>query len=302
MGNLAITHAPAVSPLREGSPDLGLPVRVPALDGRRLAGSYFEPEGAPRGTVLLLSGTGIPKRFYAPFAAHLARRGFGTLTLDYRGIGESRPERWRGFEATKQDWARLDFSGGFDWLEQRLPGVPRLVFGHSVGGQLLGLMARPEAIDGVVTFGTSFGYWRHMEGAYGWMVGGLWYVAIPLLTRLFGYMPTSALGLGEDLPAGVAREWARWGRRRDYFTAELADRPGFASLSAPWLALYASDDPVATPANAEPMLALYPNADTRIETLDPTDHGHRSIGHLSFFRRAKSDLWPRVSDWLLAHS
>ncbi len=277
-------------------------MQVPALDGRRLAGSYFEPANAVRGTVLLLSGTGIPRRFYAPFAAHLARRGFGTLTLDYRGIGESRPERWQGFEATKQDWARFDFSGGFDWLELREPSVPRFVFGHSVGGQLLGLMARPEAIDAVVTFGTSFGYWRNMTGAYGWMVGGLWYVGIPLLTSLFGYMPSSKLGLGEDLPTGVAREWARWGRRPDYFTAELADRPGFAALTAPWLALYASDDEVATPANAEPMLALYPNAATRIETLVPASHGHGSIGHLSFFRRNKSDLWPLASDWLVDRS
>jgi predicted alpha/beta hydrolase len=291
-----------LSPEKRAHETPGSRVAVPALDGHRLEGSYFEPVGAPRGSVLLLSGTGIPRRFYAPFAGHLARRGFGTLTLDYRGIGSSRPERWRRFEASKQDWARLDFSGGFDWVERRVPDRPRFVVGHSVGGQLLGLMARPEAIDGVVTFGTSFGYWRHMRGAYGWMVGGLWYVGIPLLTGLFGYMPASALGLGEDLPAGVAREWARWGRRADYFIGELGDQPGFAALDAPWLALYAEDDEIARPANAAPLLDLYRNAETRVRTLVPADHGHDAIGHLGFFRRGKSDLWPLASDWLVSHS
>ncbi len=302
MGNIAISRPADVSHTKHHAPDLGQPVEIPALDGVRLAGTFFEPKGRTRGSVLLLSGTGIPRRFYAPFADHLASRGLATLTLDYRGIGDSRPARWRGFEATKQDWGKKDFSGGFEWLEQTVPHGPRLVFGHSVGGQLLGMMDRPQAIDGVATFGTSFGYWRQMDGAYGWFVGGLWYVGIPLLTRLFGYMPSSSLGLGEDLPAGVAQEWARWGRRSDYFTSELADHPGFASLRAPWLALYATDDQVATPANAQPMLALYPNATTRVEQLDPAEHGHRSIGHLSFFSRHKSDLWPIASDWLVART
>lgn len=302
MGNIAMSGVPAVTPTKDVAPQLGVDVQVPALDGVRLAGTFFEPKGRIRGSVLLLSGTGIPRHFYASFADHLASRGLATLTLDYRGIGESRPKRWRGFEATKQDWARKDFSGGFEWLEQRVPHGPRLVFGHSVGGQLLGLMDRPEAIDGVVTFGTSFGYWRQMDGPYGWFVGGLWYVGIPLLTRLFGYMPASTFGLGEDLPAGVAQEWARWGRRADYFTTELGDSPGFSSLRAPWLALYATDDAIATPANAQPMLALYPNASTRVENLEPAEHGHRSIGHLRFFSRKKSDLWPLASDWLVART
>jgi len=124
-------------------------VEVRALDGVPLAGSFFQPKGRPRGTVLLLSGTGIPRRFYAPFAAHLAMRGLATLTLDYRGIGDSRPARWRGFTATKQDWATEDASGAFGWLEDHVGHGPRFVVGHSVGGQLLGLMERPEAIDAV---------------------------------------------------------------------------------------------------------------------------------------------------------
>ena len=286
------THA---TPSNEVAPEA---VSVRALDGLALAGTVHRA-ARPRATVLLLGGTGIPRRFYDAFAAHLAGRGLTTLTLDYRGVGDSRPERWKGFDATKIDWARLDFSGGFDWLEREVPGVPRLVLGHSVGGQLLGLMSRPEAFDGVLTYGTSFGYWANMPFGYGLFVASLWYVGVPVGTALFDRMPFGRLGLGEDLPRGVARDWARWGRRSDYFVGELGDEPGFAALRAPWLALYASDDRIATPENATPLLAAYPNAAQTVRTLRPEELGLRELGHLSFFRRGNAALWPLASDWLV---
>jgi predicted alpha/beta hydrolase len=42
-----------------------------------------------------------------------------------------------------------------------------------------------------------------------------WYF-LQILTRLFGYFPGKKLGLMEDLPKGVAIEWARWGLKKDY--------------------------------------------------------------------------------------
>lgn len=295
MGNLS--NASISSQQRRRVP--GRNVRIEARDGLGLGASLYEPVGAPRATVLLLGGTGIPRRFYAPFAAHLADRGLLTLTLDFRGVGSSRPASLRGFDATKQDWARLDASAAFDWLERRAPDLPRLVVGHSVGGQLLGLLDRPEAIDAVATFGTGFGYWGNMPAPYKWFVASLWYVGIPAATSLFGYMPAKRLGLGEDLPAGVAREWARWGRRADYFTGELAAEPGFAALRAPWLAVYASDDEIATPENASGLLSLYPHADKETRVLRPEERNLPAIGHLGLFSRRRRALWPEISDWLL---
>ncbi|MEM9072499.1 MAG: alpha/beta fold hydrolase [Myxococcota bacterium] len=267
-----------------------------------LEGSFFVARGPIRGTVLLNAGTGIPRRFYAAFAAHLASRGFATLTYDYRGIGGSAPESLRDLEVTKQDWARHDFSAAFRWLEERIPEVPRFVLGHSVGGQLLALMDRPEAIDGVVTVATSFGYWRYMPKPYGWFVGFLWYFGIPFFTRLLGYVPARRLGLGEDLPAGVALEWARWGKRVSYFTEELADEAGFETLQAPWKAITIEDDDVATAKNSDPLLALYRGARIERTHLRPRDFGYSSIGHLRFFSSRRDKLWPQVSDWLVAQT
>jgi len=270
-----------------------------ATDGCPLVGTLFEPSVPIRATVVLNAATGVPRRFYGPFAAHLARHGLATLTWDYRGIGDSAPASLRGFAATKQDWGRLDMSAAFGWLADRFPGAPRTVLGHSVGGQLIGLMDAPDRIDAVVTIGCGFGYWGHIAGPYRFVVAGLWYLVIPAATRLAGYLPARRLGLGEDLPTGVALEWARWGKQARYFSDELGQEAGFAELKAPWRAFILSDDPIATLDNVRPLHALYKNARIDLEVLDPEAFGFDSIGHLGFFSRRRRALWDRPVDWLL---
>lgn len=270
-------------------------IRFKARDGYPLTGSYFAPAN-PRATVLLNAGTGIPRRFYTGFATDLARRGYAVLTYDYRGVGDAAPRRMRGFKATKVDWGRLDMSAAFAELRKRHPGLPRCVFGHSVGGQLLALMDGVEHIDAVATYGSGFGYWAQIDGAYRYLVAGLWYVGVPLFTRLMGYMPAKPLGLGEDLPAGVARDWARWGKRSTYFASEIGDAPGFAALNAPWRAFLATDDHIATPANATGLHRLY-DAPIEIQWLDPEDFGCDELGHLKFFSRSRWAAWGGVADW-----
>jgi len=273
-------------------------VRVGARDGFTLQGTLFEPSGTSRAALLLAPGTGIPRGYYKGFAAALCGQGVTVLTLDYRGVAGSRPPRLSGFQASKVDWARLDLSAGFDFLKRVSPQGPRLVLGHSVGGQLLALMDQHTEVDAIFTYGTGFGYWGAVAGAYRYFVAGMWYVGVPLLTQVFGYLPAKRLGLGEDLPAGVARDWARWGRRRNYFTSELAHEPGFKAIRAPWRAVYALDDEIATADNVRAMLGLYPNAAIDIQYVDPVAWGYEGMGHVPFFSRAKLRAWRFVFDWL----
>ena len=38
----------------------------------------------------------------------------------------------------------------------------------------------------------------------------MWRLVGPLLTRWKGYLPWSLLGMGEDLPLDVYRQWREW--------------------------------------------------------------------------------------------
>jgi predicted alpha/beta hydrolase len=273
---------------------------IPARDGFALAADLHQPEGAPAGAVLLAPAMGVTRRHYAPFAAFLARHGFAVLAVDVRGIGGSRPPSLRGFPASLHGWGEDDLSGAIDFLAARFPGVPRLWIGHSAGGQLFGLHAGPD-VAGAVLVAAQHGHWRNWRGSARLAMAALWWAVIPAAVRLVGWLPMRALRQGEDVPAGVAREWARWGRHRSYIGLYAQRRPdaAFVRFAGP-VRLYAiEDDPYAPVASVEALAACFAAARVEVRRVRPAALGVRAVGHFGFFRpRFETTLWAEVLGWL----
>lgn len=290
----------------------GRTVAFEALDGTPLAGTFFEPEGQPHAALLVSSGTGIPRRFYAGFARRAAARGFAALTYDYRGIGGSAPESLRGYQARYRDWGQRDMTGAFDWLAERYPALPLTTVGHSAGGQQLGLAGNVARVRAALLIAVSTGYWRGMRAHYKPLTLFLWKVYFPLASRLYGYSPSSKVRLGENLPAGVAREWGAWCLEPDYMAAYFDDGgrrtsfdgtpfgpTHFDQATFPIRAYYFTDDPIATRANVPAMLALYDQAEIETRWVSPDELGVAELGHMGFFReRLGGSLWDDALDWL----
>jgi predicted alpha/beta hydrolase len=274
-----------------------------AADGTRLAGRYYATAVPSASLPILVCGaTGVSQRFYTPFARWLAAAGFPALTFDYRGIAESlfgtHPRHCR---ARKQDWGQLDMPAGLEWLRQRT-GAERVdLIGHSAGAQLVGLMPNREAIRRVVMITGSTGYVRSIRFPTRLMAEFMLRVYLPLTAHVLGYTPARRIGMGEDLPAGIALQWARWCRNPGYienaFGREV-ERDGYDQFRSPILALYASDDPIATPANVQDLLRLFPQAPKETRMVEPQEFGYTTIGHIDYFRKSRSDLWPLVKEWL----
>src|SRR5258708_10990435 len=129
---------------------------LPARDGVGLAATLFDPE-TPNGAALLLnSGTGIPRQFYAAFAQHLAGRGFAVMTYDYRGVGGSQTSP----SATVEQWGSVDQASMIDHLARLRPGRLLGLIGHSFGGQVLGLAGNVAKLDAAVLVCSQSGHWR----------------------------------------------------------------------------------------------------------------------------------------------
>jgi len=274
-------------------------VEFPARDGLALGGILFRP-ASPAGRALQIqAAAGVPQQYYAKFAAFLAGRGFTVLSFDYRGIGRSRPARLRGMRARMRDWPLLDSAGALDFLERTTPGERLMVVGHSVGGVSTALLPQAGRLAAVLMVGAQSGYWRNWPPR---RRPGIWlavHVAVPLLPRLVGYFPSSRLGFGEDLPKGVALEWARWCRHPQYLAGALGAREAFARFAAPLRAYVAADDGFAPPRAAAALLELYSGARAELRTISPRDVGADRIGHFGFFReRFRDTLWREAADWL----
>jgi predicted alpha/beta hydrolase len=261
---------------------------------------------------LINPGAGISARYYERFASFLAESGIPNVLYDYRGIGASRPTSLRGFEASVEDWGSKDCAAVLEWVAARFPGARRVVIGHSVGGFLTGFARNGHLIDRMVLIGAHTGYWGdYAPMARPWMYA-LWHVLMPLVTRAVGYFPGHRLHLLEDLPRGVALEWAA--RRRPDFWWNMRTLEGlpdqfrvdevlgrFGSIRAPVLAVRIEDDPFATEAATRRILSLYSGCRAEQLMVRRSDADGNPIGHFGFFRsRFRDSLWPRVRDWIIS--
>jgi len=296
----------AEAPARRRREEAGRELSIRTDDGVALAASVFEPRSASRSAshpatrrvVVIASATGVLRRYYAPFAAWLAAEGFTVVTFDYRGIGGSRSGQT---DATMHDWGERDLAAVIAWAADVLGDGRVSVVGHSVGGQLVGFL--PEAatsrIEALVTVASQFGDYRLWPMPLRFAMAALWYGIVPTVTRAVGYLP-GALGVGEDLPSGVALEWARWCRTPGYVTSDETDegalrRDAYASVRAPMLAFGFHDDTYAPPAAVDALLACYRNAAI---TRRHVDRSEGRFGHFGFFRSRSRALWREVSRFL----
>jgi pimeloyl-ACP methyl ester carboxylesterase len=113
--------APANAPARD--------FRLRTADGLTIAATY-RPGGKPDApAVLLLHGVGASRAATAANAEWLAAQGYATLTIDFRGHGQSSmAPRSFGLEEA------LDARAAFDWLKHTQQGAKVAIIGISLGG------------------------------------------------------------------------------------------------------------------------------------------------------------------------
>ncbi|MGQ0710009.1 MAG: alpha/beta hydrolase family protein [Rhodoferax sp.] len=276
-------------------------VCFPATDGAALYGQWFTPaQRAPHAVAVLAPATGVPQRFYHPFARWLAERGYAVLCFDYRGMG---PTRAQHQDASMRQWLCHDLSGALACARQRAsrPGqrLPLLWVGHSLGGNGLPLVQGLEHLDAAVMVGSQFGYWKLWPR--GWHRGvtrfffGTW---VPLWVRLSGRLPGWALGGGETLPRLAALDWARWGMSRRYYLDDPQCQPNYRPETfRGHLQLWSiEDDKTFAPQRAVDALAqCFADSAGHVERLHLHPHtlGLRQLGHFGPFRRlGAARVWP----------
>ena len=269
---------------------------VTVADGTRIAARFFAPPGEARAAVLIVSAMGVPQGYYRPFAAWLAAEGYLVATFDYRGIGRSRPKTLRGFEADVLTWAERDCAAMIEAVSARAPAAPLVWIGHSLGGQIVPMVPNRARIAKIVAVATGSGYWRGyapMIRPFGWW---LWFVAVPLTTRLFGYFPGRRLKKVGDLPKGVIEQWRRWCMHKDYAAGAEgpAMRARYAAVTTPLVSLSFTDDEYMSLANTRALHALYSGAPRTLKRIAPAEIGQKRIGHFGFFRaQHEHALWRR---------
>lgn len=276
-------------------------VELRSSGGARLQARLFASATPPRACVLIAPAMGVKQDYYADFAAWLASQGYVALTLDYRGMGASRPldkqRSLRGFDADLFDWAD-DVDAAIEHLVGATPGAPLYIVGHSLGAQLPGMLKHRDRIAGLVSIAAGSGYWRDNAPPLKRIVLYFWHVLVPLATWAFGYFPGARLKKVGDLPRGVILQWRRWCMHPRYHVGHEGEalRRQFAAASFPIVALSMTDDELMTERGTRVLIDCYENAPRELQRIAPADGDANRIGHFGFFRaRFEGTLWTRVT-------
>ncbi len=260
-----------------------------------LAATLFKAASAER-AVIIAPATGVPQGLYRAFAAWLAQQGVNTYTFDFRGVAASRPERLRGFAAGFADWAE----DGNTLMAHALARHSKVsLIGHSIGGFLAPAAELAPSLHRLVLVGAQTALWRDWPARQRLPMVLLWHGLMPAVTAAVGYFPGRKLRLGEDLPRGVAMQWASrpW---RDPFVHVQAGTvlQRYARPLPPVHMAAASDDAFATPAAQDRVAQRLSGTHVSRHTWHPHSLGLHKLGHFAVFRPDAAALWPQMLGWI----
>lgn len=273
-----------------------------AADGYPIGATRYQARGTLRGQLVMAGATGVPQGFYRRFAQFAAAQGYSVMTLDYRGIGRSKPASLKGFRMDYLDWGRLDLAAAVEAMSE--PGLPLFVVGHSYGGHAFGLLPNHHKVAALYTFATGAGWHGWMPPAERMRVMLLWRVLGPLIVKAKGYLAWKWMGMGEDLPIDVYRQWKHWCTYPRYFFQDPAMghlAAGFDSVRSAIMACNALDDLWARPQSRDAFMAGYRNVQWQATDIDPRQAGLGPIGHMGYFKQQCQPLWHGALQWLEQH-
>lgn len=177
-----------------GVPQGGQAYWLQTSDGIRIRVGVWRPEGEARGTVLMLPGRTEYIEKYGDTAGELARRGFATLVIDWRGQGLADrllDDKRLGHVNVFTDY-QLDLAAAMKLARQIELPAPFHLIGHSMGGGI-GLRA---VMEGLPVQSCAF-------------TGPMWGIYMSPMVKPFGWALSHMapmVGMGTRLPPSTRHE------------------------------------------------------------------------------------------------
>lgn len=287
------------------------PINITCKDGYQLSGQYYSANPLAQSAqtqshpILICPATGITKVFYNAFAEWLTDQGFNVLSFDFRGIGESLHGALKNSTASIQDWGQLDIPAAIETLLNKTQAEKIILIGHSAGGQLLGITPNHKKVARVIGVSCSTGYLKGLKGRTKFLGPVMFNVIFPISSLLKGYGATKFIGMGENLPKQVAKQWAQFCGQPGYVTNAIGKtifEDFHHEIQCPITVYWSSDDQIATEANVKDLLSLYPNANTQMHELKPNQLGFAQIGHMLMFKKSHNQIWPLITQEILSQA
>lgn len=277
-------------------------VSFSASDKQILHGDLYTPENSNGRGVVVNGATGVLRKFYKAYAEFLQAQGFTVFTYDYRGIGDSHEKHPESNIFSMMHWGEYDMDAAVDWFKAQHPELKILGMGHSIGGQLLGVMPDNNRYQGFLNIAAQQIYWKNWIKKDQPLSLFFFFVLLPIFYKVGAGLPRWVLG-AEYLPREVIRDWSRFGRK-PYYTNSQGQKieQGFLNFTGKMRFYAMADDKrFAPPSCVKVLQSLFKNADTDMHIIHPSEVKMKAIDHFGFFKKSMNKgKWQETADWLLS--
>lgn len=266
-------------------------------DDHTLGITVFEPPESSDKVVIIGPCTGLSQNRYAALAAYLQQNGCTVLTFDYRGTGRSAPTSLKGFSANIHIWASQDADAVIRFAKNSYSGQELIFLGHGLSGELFGLIPASQYINRLVLVGSALSCTRMLPFRDRIRLK-FFHSFARMLTNMFGYFPGEKIGIMQNLPAGVMKEWARWCNCREGLFEEFPERK-YRKIELPLLCLSFEEDWLSPPAAVASLLDYYSGSTSSWHQIRAKEIGVDRVGHKSFLDLpAGLKIWPMIIEWM----
>jgi len=268
-------------------------INILTEDNYSLSAHLFEPEHSNEKLLLINSATGVKQQIYFSFAQFFSEQGFTVMTYDYRGIGQSKPEKMKGFEASMRIWGTKDYKAVTSYIKTNFPDYQKFCLGHSVGALILGMNPDSEMFKEFAFVGTQnafVGNLKFKTKIEAYLGFG---IVQPLSTKILGYFPANWFGLGESLPSASAFDWRTLILNKKSTNKLLEKVDDFSrNLTQKVFVIRAEDDVWLTEKGVKSLLQnTYRNLKPTYRIIKTSESEKGEIGHINFFRSYNKKLW-----------
>lgn len=279
-------------------------VNVFAGDGAAMAITAYACSDATAPVVVCMPAMGVEATFYQPLAEALVNNRLHVVTADLRGHGLHSVRAGRGKSFGYHEMLSWDWPAILDTVEEMFPGSPRILLGHSLGGQLNALFTgiEPQRVSGLVLTASCTVYhggWRGLT-RLGIIAGTQ---GSALISKALGFFPGDRIGFAGRESAGVMRDWARNARTGAYRVDRSPHdfEAALAGIRHPVFAISFADDTFAPPEAVNNLLRKMPAADVRHWHCTAEEIGAGKATHFNWVYHSEP-IARQISDWVREHA
>ena len=266
-------------------------------DGTRIWMSSYLPERSNGKVMVVAPAVGLTTGDYDAFACFFCEHGFTVITFDYRGVGNSAPQKLNGYQANMHQWAAQDINAVLLFAKQHHPKQELIYVGHGIGGEIIGLAPASQYINEIVLVSSALSCAKLWPWQYKIKMEGLKGFA-NLSSRIVGYFPGGPFNLYGNLPQGVVNEWTGWCDNSNGLFDNFPDN-NYRKLNIPILALTFADDWHCPPRAVKELLSRFENSLITWYHIKPKEIGMKKIGHTNFFHSMmRTTLWEILLKWI----